>query len=605
MSSAANEITFIANEFLSDRPQNFVDPVTFIESPWGLNLSLYPVQRFVLKCAYGMKLDDKPGVIRVPDITNEHILYEFSEVEFLEWLHAEKRCNTDVVEGKTFHEIVLVVGRRSGKSTLAACISNYELYRLVKRGDPSRYYNFPPFQEIDIVTVATVDDQADAVYRRTLSFAKQCPYIRDRILNDTRDYFNVRTDADLKSKGKPIASVNAKTGSCSASSVRGCNAIVVNMDEFAFFVDNGGRFSGDEMYKALTPSIASFGNDGKVLLLSSPYAKYGKFWERFNESFNEPDDTLMFKMYTAMMNPTIQPEILKAARRRDRVSFLGEYGGEFSDSVTAWIDDESEFRKCIGPRQPVLHGIPDVEYYVGVDLGFKNDGTAIAIVHDDGKRIVLDYAEVWYSGSSDVWDFDDSIYGDCRKYAASELIKMEDVVNDLKELHRWFPMKKGILDQHNGYALAEMLCKGGLKQFYMEHFTDVKITEVFQVVKTLYAEQLIDLYDHPILIPEMLSLEAERKNKEKILVRKPNRRGAHDDISDAFARACWLCFQNRHGKPFNITMGRGNNGVVGPTRRDGNMTTPAGFALQRMKMHGEHPRIPLGRHRRLTDMSVR
>jgi len=604
-SSVANDIVLVANEFLSDRSQNFVDPVTFIESPWGLSISLYPSQKFIIKCLYGMKLDDVPGAIRVPDIVNEKILYEFSEREFLEWLYAEKRCNTNVVEGKIFRELVLSAGRRGSKSTLAACISNYELYRLVKKGNPSKAFGFPDDTEIVILNVAPTDEQASVVFEMIQRQAIRCPYLKNRFLHQTMSYFDLQADSDMKPTGKPKASLISLAGGCSSNALRGRNAIVVIMDEMAFFIDNGGRFSGDEVYKALNPSTASFGNDGKTLLLSSPYAKYGKFWDRFNESFNEPDVTLMFKMYTPMLNPTIQSAILKAARRRDRISFLGEYGGEFSDAVTAWIDDESEFRKCISPRQPVSRGIPDVEYYVGVDLGFKNDGTAIAIVHDDGKRIVLDYADVWYSGQSDVWEFDNSIYSGCRKYAAGELIKMEDIVIELKELHRWFPMKKGILDQHNGYALAELLCKNGLKQFEMEHFTDIKITEVFQVVKTLYAEQLIDLYDHPVLIPEMLTLEAERKAKDKIFVRKPNRRGAKDDISDAFSRACWLCFQNRHGKPFNIAMGRGNNGVVGPTRREGGLTTPAGFALQRLKMHGEHPRIPLGRHRRLTGMSVR
>jgi len=605
MAPAANDIAFIANEFLSGKTQDFVDPITFVESPWGLNIVLFPVQRFILKSLYGMKLDDKPGAIKVPDIINERILYEFSECEFLEWLYAEKRCNVNSVEGKIFRELVLSVGRRGSKSTIAACISNYELYRLVKKSNPAKAFGFPEDTEIVILNVAPTDEQSAVVFEMILRQATRCPYLRDRCLHQTMSYFDLRTDSDMKATGRPKASLMSLAGGCSSNALRGRNAIVVIMDEMAFFIDNGGRFSGDEVYKALSPSTASFGNDGKVLLLSSPYAKYGKFWDRFNESFNEPDTTLMFKMYTPMLNPTIQSAILKAARRRDRVSFLGEYGGEFSDAVTAWIDDENEFKKCISNRKPASCGTPDVEYYAGVDLGFKNDGTAIVIVHDDGKKIVLDYADVWYSGSSDVWEFDNSLYGGCRKFAGGELIKMEDIVLELKELHRWFPIKKGILDQHNGYALAELLCKNSLGQFNMEHFTDLKITEIFQIVKTLYGEQLIDLYDHPVLIPEMLTLEAERKARDKIFVRKPNRRGAHDDIADAFSRAVWLCFQNRHGKSSNIAMGRGGEGLVGPTRHDGALSTPAGFALQRMKMHGEHPRLQLGRRRRLTGMSVR
>ena len=492
----------------------------------------------------------------------------------------------------------------SHNSLLAACLSDYELYRLIKRQDPSKHYKFPPYTEIDIVNVATTDEQSDAIYHRMMTLAKQCPYLRDRIQNETKEYFNLRSDADLKMSGKPVASINARTGSCSSAALRGKNALIVNMDEFAFFIDNGGRYSGDEVYKALSPSIASFGDDGKMMLLSSPYAKYGKFWDRYNESFEEQDTTLMFKMYTSMMNPTIQSAILKSAKRRDRVSFMGEYGGEFSDSVVAWVDDEFEFKKCISARQPQPRGIPDVEYYCGIDLGFKNDGTAIAIVHDDGKRIVLDYADVWYSGSSDVWDFDKSIYGGCRKYAKNELIKLEDIIEEVKELHRWFPIKRGMIDQHNGYAMAELLVKGGFKQFEMEHFTDLKLTEVFQLSKTMYAEQLLDLYDHPVLVPEILTLEAERKSRDKIIVRKPNRRGAHDDISDAFTRACWVCFQNRHGKSFNLAMGPGQHIAQAQRGASSAMSTPMGYALQKVRQHGVHPRLGMPR-RRLTGSYIR
>lgn len=597
--TARDDISILAKEFLSTNTERLVDVVEFAEAPWGLSLKLFPVQRFILRCVYGLPLEREQKTIQVPDVTNEHILYHLTEAEFLEWLYAEKRCNVRLTEGRTFTELLLVAGRRASKSTIASIISNYEVYKLLRRGDPAKFYGFPPGQEIDIVNVATADDQADTVYGMTLNFARHCLYIRDRILHDTANYFDVQSDSDKRISGKPMANINVLLGSASSNSIRGKNAIVVIMDEFAFFIDNGGRFSGSEVYKALTPSVTSFGMDGKVLVVSSPYAKYGKFWERYNESFNE-QYTLMFKMYTAMMNPTIPSEILKSARRRNRISFMGEYGGEFTDSIVAWIEDESEFKKCVSPRPMMTRGVPDVEYYMGLDLGFKNDGTAICIVHDDGKKIVLDYADVWYSGSSDVWEQDVSIYGGCREFAAHELIKMEWIVRKVQDLDRWFPIKKGIFDQHNGYGLAELMSKAGVKQVEMEHFTDFLNSEVYELVKGLYSEQLLDLFEHPILIPEMLTLEAERKSKEKTLVRKPNRPGAHDDISDAFVRACWLCFQNRHGKPANVSMGTGSF-VSSIGRAEMHRETAASFALKRFKQHGEHPRLGgIGRFRRLS-----
>lgn len=597
--AGSNDISLLTKEFISTNTEKMVNVVEFAEAPWGLNLKLFPVQRFILKCLYGLPLDKETVNIRVPDIVNEHVLYELTEHDFLQWLYAEKRCNVNLTEGKTFLELLIVAGRRGSKSTLAAIISNFEIYKLLKRMDPAKFYGFPPGQEIDIINVATADDQADTVYGMTQNLARHCLYIKDRILHDTANYFDVQSDADKALGGKAMANINVLLGSSSSNAVRSKNAIIVIMDEFAFFIDNGGRFSGSEVYKALTPSVASFGLDGKVLVVSSPYAKYGRFWERYNESFNEPDSTLMFKMYTSMMNPTIRPEILKAARRRNRSLFMGEYGGEFTDSIMAWIEDESEFRKCIVGRPMPTKGIPDVEYYMGIDLGFKNDGTAICIVHDDGKRIVLDYADVWYSGSSDVWEQDNSIYGGCREFAAHELIKMDAIVRKVQELDRWFPLKKGIFDQHNGYGLAELLSKSGMKQVEMEHFTDFKNSEVYELMRGLYAEGLVEIPDHSVLVPEMLTLEAERKSKEKTIVRAPNRPGAHDDISDAYVRACWLCFQNRHGKPINVSMGTGS--FMSSSGRDAQRETSASFALKRFKQHGEHPRVGgIGRFRRLS-----
>jgi hypothetical protein len=606
---ANNLIAQIANEFISGASNEVVDIITFAEAPWGLGLKLYPVQKFILKCYYGLELDGKTRNIVINDVVNERELYRFTEVEFLAWLYAEGRCNTDVVEGKTFHELIMVAGRRGTKSTLAAAVSNYELYKLVRRGDPSAFYGFPPQTEIAILNVAPTDDQSGIVFNMIQSLAMQCPYLRDRSLNQTMTYFNLQTDADRAGFGKAKASLLSIAGGCSSNSLRGRNAIAVIMDEMAFFIDNGGRFSGGEVYKALTPSMTDFRHDGKVLCLSSPYAKFGRFYERYQESFEEPDYALMFKMYSCMVNPSIPSTILKAARRRDRISFMCEYGGEFSERITAWIDDEDEFRRCVINRPMPSRGVGDVAYYYGIDLGFKNDGTAIVIVHRDGKKIILDYAAVYFSGDSDVWDNEKSIYHDCNKYANLPLLRMADIVEEVKELARWFPPKGGVFDQSNGYGLAELLHAAKLERIKMHHFSDKLNDEVYRLVKYLYTERLVELFDHPVLIPEMLALEAERRSgqnrktaslagseaKGKCLVRAPDRRGAHDDISDAYVRAVWACYNDTHEKAVNIATGAG--GRLGGTRQMQipgqpvvQMDTQASFYMRKKKMHGAHPR---------------
>jgi phage terminase large subunit-like protein len=460
--------------------------------------------------------------------------------------------------------------------------------------DPSKRYGFPANTPIYVLNVAPTDDQAGIVFDMIQNMAMQCPFMKDRALHNTMTYFDIQTDADMKLFGKPKASLLSMAGGCSSNSLRGRNAIIVIMDEMAHFIDNAGRFSGSEVYKALTPSIASFGREGKAICISSPYAKYGAFYDRYQQSSQETDITLMFKMYSAMVNPTIPTEILAAARRRDRVGFLCEYGGEFSDSITAWIEDEAEFKRCVVNEPIPKQGQPDTEYFMGIDLGFKNDGTAVAIVHQDRKtkQVILDYANVWFSGSSDVWEFDKSIYQDCRKYATRELLSMAEIVQEVKELCMLFPIRQGVFDQSNGYALAELFRKENMKQFEMQHFTDQMNSDVYQVVKMLYAEQLLHLFEHPVLVPELLSLEGEKKAKGKNDVRAPNRKGAHDDISEAYARAVWLCYnQQKDSVPYIATGAGGNIGMSGRSGvGEPRQQTMMEFRLKRMKAHGAHPR---------------
>ena len=482
----------------------------------------------------------------------------------------------------------------SHNSSIASFISNYELYKLLKYSDPAKHFGFPASTPIYILNVAPTDEQAGIVFDMIQNTAMNCAYMKDRSLHNTMTYFDLQTDFDLKVYGKPKASLVSMAGGCSSNSLRGRNAIIVIMDEMAHFIDNAGRFSGSEVYKALTPSVFSFHREGKIISMSSPYAKFGSFYDRFNQSFEEKEITLMFKMYSAMVNPTIPTEILAAARRRDRIGFMCEFGGEFSDSITAWIDDENEFRKCVINTPLPTTGVPDTDYFMGIDIGFKNDGTAVSIVHQDKqtKKIILDYSNVWFSGSSDVWEFPDGLYAQCKKYAGNDLLSLADIINEIKALNRLFPITAGIFDQHNGYALAELFRKENLKQFEMEQFTDMMNSDVYQLAKTLYAEQLLSVSNHRILVPEILTLEAEKRARNKVLVRAPNRRGAHDDVSDSYIRAVWLCYKNKSEKSPNIATGAGGHVGRVNTGSDGSpmQETAMLFRLRKLKAHGAHPR---------------
>ena len=91
-----------------------VDIIEFVESPWGLKMKLFPVQRVILKAHYGLELSDVPS-FEISDWRRENVEVH-SEKSYLKKLYDEGRCNIgEVIPGKQRREMILSIGRRSGK----------------------------------------------------------------------------------------------------------------------------------------------------------------------------------------------------------------------------------------------------------------------------------------------------------------------------------------------------------------------------------------------------------------------------------------------------------------------------------------------------------
>lgn len=86
----------------------------YIEGNWGLGMSLFPAQRFLVKLYYHLPLEDKVKTIDVRDMLATKVLYHFTEKEYLKYLFDEGRCNI----GEQDHDrrqLILAIGRRAGK----------------------------------------------------------------------------------------------------------------------------------------------------------------------------------------------------------------------------------------------------------------------------------------------------------------------------------------------------------------------------------------------------------------------------------------------------------------------------------------------------------
>ena len=98
-----------------------------------------------------------------------------------------------------FQELVLVLGRRSGKSFLVSTIALYELYRLICMGHPQARYGLMEFDSIYLLNVARNEEQAkNAIFAKIKQTVLASPFFQPYIGKDTELEMRFFTENDRK-----------------------------------------------------------------------------------------------------------------------------------------------------------------------------------------------------------------------------------------------------------------------------------------------------------------------------------------------------------------------------------------------------------------------
>lgn len=575
---------------LVQKPANIIE---FIESPWGLNptgkFSLYPVQRIVLKAHYGLVLDDNPyGFTLGQPVPKSHTQYDpslidpitghyrfsvpitdwqrknprfLTEAEYLAWIHSEGRCNIGtVVAGDQRREMVLSIGRRSGKTTISACVAAYETYRLLCKGNPQEFYGLPNSNNIQIISVATDKDQAGLLYQEVSGHYRGCGFFIPYTANNTQSYARFQTPYDVNQYGSYVDDKNARASirvtfrSCIAKGLRGAGNIVVILDEFAHFKD-AGQSSGDAVYDAVTPSTSAFSpkdprdtrvpigpSEGRIISISSPLGRDGPFYNLFQVGMTDPEagkNMLCVQAPTWEVNPSLPAVEFAKHYAKNPAVFFTEFGAEFTDRTRGWIDNEADLLACVEPDlRPAGMGSSGAEYFLGLDVGLKGDGTAAAICHHEGDQIVLDTVEQIKAGEG--------------RFQHRERLDFDEVADWVLELTKKYRISEGLFDQYHGIALEQALIKRGLTQMKAVHMTATLNSKIYNNFKNLMWAKKLLLYNWPLMpnqhlcsyLQELLELQAEYKSEYVVKVAAPRQVGKHDDRSDAIARAFWVAAQH-------------------------------------------------------------
>jgi hypothetical protein len=215
------------------------------------------------------------------------------------------------------------------------------------------------------------------------------------------------------------------------------------LDELAFAMGGSEVNSGGEaIYKALSPSMAQFGEYGKLMALSSPGLRQGIFYSLYEQSIavradgvKEYANMLGIRKATWEVNPRISKTFLDAERKRDPEMFKVEYGAQFIDNAMGLvdsriIDDSVSYLRVFGKPNETYYG----QYILSLDpaKGNRDDYTA-CLMHFEGKRLIID---LWHEFEASKRVTKVGIKGE------SEVLQV-----DVNNVHKW------ILDIHNRFGI--------------------------------------------------------------------------------------------------------------------------------------------------------
>ena len=341
-------------------------------------------------------------------------------------------------EKYTKNEIILQLGKGSGKDFVSTVACAYIVYKLLCLKDPARYFGKPAGDAIDIINVAINAQQAKNVFFKGFkSKIERSPWFAGK--------YNPKADSIEFDK-----SITVYSGHSERESHEGLNLFMAVLDEISGFASevatgNEQGKTADNIYKAFRGTVDSrFPDLGKVVLLSFPRYPGDFISQRYdaviaekeivdrshrfiiNEDLPEdnPDNffeiaweedhilsykipkVLALKRPTWEVNPTRQIDDFKIAFLTD----LGDAMMRFLCTPTyasdAFFKQKDKLINCMTLTNPVdsfrrfaenFKPDPDKQYYVHADLAQKHDKCAVAIAHVEkwvNIQVIKDYEQV-------------------------------------------------------------------------------------------------------------------------------------------------------------------------------------------------------------------
>jgi hypothetical protein len=300
------------------------DDLDFVESPEGLGIQLWPVQRVILRVIFGVPFDYKPGPVAVMDSRRSILRFQGSEAHYLRWKAERGESNIsdwrDIVVGGTAYN-ALFLGRRSGKGKLAEAFNGVMLRRALTH-DLHSTYKLRRNAEISLALFGWEAQE------------RLLDKVRSTLLN-SKDLEQKR----LRSYPNPLVwQAPNGTGIITVLTpneyaAKGLAAFAATYNECGGYTPKG-TLQEQSLFDSSCPALSNFWNSAtreqssKALLLSSGGCDGAPINTLFEEGMNTAQsDIFAFTAATAEVNRNIPPEFYERMyRERGDASFEREFG---------------------------------------------------------------------------------------------------------------------------------------------------------------------------------------------------------------------------------------------------------------------------------------
>jgi len=387
------------------------------------------------------------------------------------------------------NELWLVVGRRGGKSYAAGFLAVY----LAAFHDYTA--KLAPGEIATVMVIAADRKQARAVMRYTSGLMNSNPMLRRMILRENSEQIelNNRTVIEITT--------------ASHRSVRGYTLAAAILDEIAFWHVEGAN-PDVEIIAALRPALATLG--GKLVALSSPYARRGVLWDAYKKHYGAESPVLVAQAPSMTMNPTLPQRVIDDAMKDDAARASAEYLAQFRTDIASLIDPNL-ISDATRPKPKELPWASRTSYHAFVDpAGGGQDEFTIAIGHREGDAVVLDLVRGLHGSPAEI----------AQEYSA---------------LMRSYGIRRATGDRYAGRWPRDEFQKHGIRYDVSEMDRSALYLEFLAAINS----GCVELPPDQKLARQLCALERRTGRSGRDMIDHPP--GGHDDLANACAGLVAIC----------------------------------------------------------------